>query len=278
MILTGGGDLLIRLFELIVLAPWPLTLAIAGLLVGREYDLQRRRRVQNRALHELRRPLQTMLLAEPDHRAPRPGVGRYAGGRARAGALDLAIAALRDVDASINRSLLTPIAPGPERTGEVFEVGEILAAATERWRSAVLAAGRSISIGVARGGGRVAIDPVEAARALDNLIANALEHGGGDLELAVRGGPDTVRLEVTDGGRALAAAIDDAVRGPAIAATGGGMPAGVSERDRRDPRRGHGVAIVRQIAARAGGTFRLQERQQGFTAILELPAVPTGVA
>ena len=70
----------------------------------------------------------------------------------------------------------------------------------------------------------VLVDPRRAEGALDNLIANALEHGTLSVLVTARRGRRGVRISVVDGG------------------------AGCDGRHRRDPRRGHGLRIVGEVA------------------------------
>ena len=79
-------------------------------------------------------------------------------------------------------------------------------------------------------------DRVRLAQALGNLLANALEHGAGTVEVAARTLSGRVRIEVSD--------------------EGGGLPAPVADLARRPRagrgRRGRGLAIASEIAARHG--------------------------
>jgi two-component system sensor histidine kinase TctE len=94
-------------------------------------------------------------------------------------------------------------------------------------------------------------DPDRLAQALDNLICNAIHHGGlrvsVDASLYSRG----VRVCVVDSG------------GP--------------HRDpgrRGDPRHGHGLRVVSTVAAEHGGRFLVRSSPAGTRAILELPFAP----
>jgi hypothetical protein len=74
-----------------VVAGWP-TIATLALALGAErFRAGRRRSALNRAMHELRRPLQALALSVPQVAPAGPAP------------LDLAIAALDDLDRQINR-------------------------------------------------------------------------------------------------------------------------------------------------------------------------------
>ena len=72
-------------------AAWPLALACATVVVAERVRTRRRRERLNRALHELRRPLQALVLRS---------AGARAGGSA--GHLELALEALADLDREVN--------------------------------------------------------------------------------------------------------------------------------------------------------------------------------
>ena len=74
-------------------AGWPLGVTLAAALVGDRVRKARRRAALNRALHELRRPLQALALAPASPgKSPAPA------------AAELALAALDDLDHEINGS------------------------------------------------------------------------------------------------------------------------------------------------------------------------------
>jgi hypothetical protein len=75
-----------------VAAGWPLAATLALALVAERFRAGRRRSALNRALHELHRPLQAMALA----------VGRPHAVAAASGSLEMAIAALAQLDREIN--------------------------------------------------------------------------------------------------------------------------------------------------------------------------------
>ncbi len=197
---------------------------------------RRRRRGLNRALHELRRPLQALVLASDGEHGP----GSHA--------LRVALTALRDLDGEIN---------GGERRVELRPVDcrAIVQPAVERWAGIAAATRRALTLRWRAGSASVLVDPDRVAQALDNLIDNALRHGGlrvyVDAELCAAG----VRITVRDTG-------------------GSGTPI---RRRPRDGRHGHGLAIVSRVAAEHGGRFRLLQTAAGAAATLELPLAPRAI-
>ncbi|MEO8093247.1 MAG: ATP-binding protein [bacterium] len=214
-------------------ALWPLVAAMALLAVVRVRESRRRSRL-NRALHELRRPLQALALGPP--------TGFRRGAAATPGSLDLALAALEDLDGAVNGT------PAPTRPRPIAGRA-LISAAVERWRAPAARAGRSLKLEWRAGAAVVMADPSRVAQALDNLIANAIEHGG----LRVR-----VEAALCAAGMRVVVAND----GPAA---GDRSP---------DPRRGHGLEVVREVAAAHGGRFALRSEGEATVAALELPLAP----
>jgi signal transduction histidine kinase len=199
------------------------------------------KRELNRALHELRRPLQALVLLEEG-----PGRPAAAPVASRRGLLELAAGALRDLDGALNGG--AEQAP-PRR----FSCREAMMACLERWGPAGARAG---GIRVYWDAGPAVIDgnPARMAQALDNLLANAFEHGGPPV--VVTGARVAGRLRIT-------------------------VANGIGERpslSRVDPRRGHGTEIVSQVASAHGGRFALCHTDRGCVAALELPLAEPGYA
>jgi two-component system OmpR family sensor kinase len=111
--------------------------------------------------------------------------------------------------------------------------------------------------------GSIEIDRLRIEQALDNLIANALDHGEGRVLLTAIREPDALLLTVDDDGAGVDPAVaqrafDRFARGDAARAGSG---------------TGLGLAIVRTIAAAHGGSAGLEPRPGGGTrAWLRLPA------
>ena len=188
---------------------------VLGLVVELGWALARaRRRIRmNRAMHELRRPIQSLSLAID-------GDGRDL--TTAASWMDQVRHALEDLDAEINGRTRAPA-----RTS--VALAEIAYAAECRWRREGVRVEAPVAGAVLRG------DRWRIGSALDNLIANALGHGGGSVKVRALTAPGVARLEVRDGG----------VAEPAHAADAGGG----------DPRRGHGLTVAAGVAASHGGVL-----------------------
>lgn len=200
------------------------------------------RRALNRALHELRRPLQALVLLEDA--SGRPAASPPAA--SRRGLLELAAGALQELDGALNGGSQAQ----PERR---FSCREVVMACLERWRPAAAGSG-GIRVYWDAGPAPVEGDPARMAQALDNLVANALEHGGPPI--VVTGARVSGRIRIT-------------------VANGVGTRPPLSD---RDPRRGHGTEIVSRVARAHRGRFALCHTGAGCVAALELPLADPGYA
>jgi signal transduction histidine kinase len=218
--------------------PMAASFAMAGGFVA--FREARRRSALNAALHELRRPLQALSLlvsAPADSGGP---VGDT---------LEMAVAAIDQLDREINGCA------GLTET-QRFSVRPIVEATVARWRPIALRAGRTLEL-VWRGGDvELAGRPVVLAQVMDNMISNALEHGGGSIAFEAEVDRRLCRLSVRDEGGA-----DRARQSRAL-------PQGWLSGRRRH---GHGLQIVRRIAAQHRGHFSLVRSGEGTEARLALP-------
>jgi two-component system, OmpR family, sensor kinase len=216
------------------LAGWPVGATVAAALACRARGA-RRRGALNRALHELRRPLQALVLS--------------AGGESGPGAhaVRVALTALDDIDREIN---------GGQRRVELRPVDcrALVQPAVERWAGVAAATRRALTLQWRAGSASVLADPDRVAQALDNLIDNALRHGGLRVYVDAELCADGVRITVRDTGGAVTP-----LRRP------------------RDARHGHGLAIVSRVAAEHGGRFRMLRTAAGASATLELPLAPRAI-
>ena len=200
------------------------------------------KRALNRALHELRRPLQALVLLEDRSCRPAAAPPRAT----RRGLLELAATALRDLDGALNGERGTD----PPR---LFSSRESVMACLERWRPQVpRAAGFRVYWDA--GPAMVEGDASRLGQALDNLLSNALEHGRPPVVVTGARVAGRIRITIANGLRP-------------------GRKAGGP-----DPRRGHGTEVVSQVASSHGGRFALCETGSGCVAALELPLAEPGFA
>jgi signal transduction histidine kinase len=204
----------------------------------------RRRSTLNQALHELRRPLQSLALATGTRARPGSAVDT---------SLEMAAAALERLDRQVNGDTLRP------RRGPL-QVRSVAEAAVERWRARARRDGKSLALRWRAGEAHVLGDRFELAQALDNLIANALEHGGERVVVSAGVGHGRLRLAVRDERRCDAGTRRErGWRAPLLTAISG----------RR--RRGHGLRVVRRTAGTHGGGLRVRRSLAGWEAVVELP-------
>ena len=199
------------------------------------------KRALNRALHELRRPLQALVLLEESSGQPAAAPPSAS----RRGLLEVAESALEDLDGALNGG-----APG--RSRRRVSCREIVLACLERWRPVAVPAG-GIRVYWDAGPAPIEGDATRLTQAFDNLIANALEHGVPPVVVTAARVAGRVRITVANG------------RGEGAQCNG-------------DPRRGHGTEIVSEVAADHQGRFALCETGGGCVAALELPLAEPGYA
>ncbi|HWB69775.1 MAG TPA: HAMP domain-containing sensor histidine kinase [Solirubrobacterales bacterium] len=228
---------------------WSLLAAMAIVLAAQGLRAGRRRTALNEAMHELRRPLQAVVLAigGNDHERT-PGV---------LGSVDLAQQALERLDREINGD------PRPHRL-EAVALRPLLRQAVGRWRARAQMSGGTLELRWRGSEASVWAEPEGLAQALDNLIVNAIEHGG--PEIVVEGGlrGSELRVTVEDSGRATR---PESRRG---------NPADVIARLSGKSRHGHGLQVVRRVAAQSGGRFWLRHSDAGSLAVLDLPPLRDG--
>ncbi|MCW3012274.1 MAG: histidine kinase [Solirubrobacterales bacterium] len=227
-----------------------LGLVVALVLLARERRAaSARAELVTRACHEVRGPLTAAHLALH-------GLGRRG----------VPVAAVEDELWRAARALADlAVAPAGERAldaPEAVDVGALLRRQTTSWRAAAEARGCELHLREPAVAALVRADRLRLAQATANLVGNALEHGGGRIEVRVARVGDRVCVEVTD-------------EGP-------GLPAGLRELTRRAHggrgSRGRGLAIAAEIAERHGGCVATAPVSQGARLVLELPACRHPVA
>lgn len=227
-----------------IVGVWPLAVSLAavaaqGLFAGR------RRTALNEALHELRRPLQALALTAPGGRSEPEAIE---------GSVRMAATALERLEREINgespRSQRAPLLMRP-----------LLDATIARWARRAELVGGSLALRWRAGEAMVVGDRDAIARALDNLVVNAIEHGGPSIAVEVRVRDGHLSLAVIDSGRVQEP--EDEERSTRLAE----LLARLSGRRQR----GHGLRLVRRTAAVHGGDFRLHSSDRQTEAVLELP-------
>jgi signal transduction histidine kinase len=231
------------------IAVWP-ALGGAGVTLVAAVRDGRRRTALNERLHEVRRPLQALALMAPAAAGPAGGDGP----------LEMAAAALARLDREINGE-------GEASVRTIVAARPLLESTRRRWRRQAELRGARIELRWEAGEAAIEGDRIDLIAALDNLVANALEHGGPLIEL-------TAGLI---GGRLCLAVVD----------SGNGARRRAREREarRRRPRNllgrlagksrhGHGLRLVRRTATDHGGSFALLRGEEGTSAVLELPLAP----
>lgn len=212
-------------------AGWALSLAFGCLLARANRRDRAMRAGLAEAVHELRRPLQAMALA--------------ADGAAMARQLETALPALADLERVIAGA-------SPELVLRRVELRPLVEAAVGRWASRAGDSSAGVELLWSAGDARAVVDTRRFAQALDNLIANALEHGR-----------SPVIVEAAPCAAGLRLSVRNRVRGAGIA--GGGPAAGGPQA------RGHGLRIVSAIASAHGGRFLFDCSAGWALGVLELP-------
>jgi signal transduction histidine kinase len=113
-----------------------------------------------------------------------------------------------------------------------------------------------------------AIDPIDLAHALTNIVDNALKYTAGPIDVAVRRRGNLLSIEIRDQGPGMSAdevrhAFDRFYRGTRRDVDGSGL----------------GLAIARRAIERAGGTLTLaSDPNAGSCFTIDLPAVGSSPA
>ncbi len=207
------------------------------------------------ASHELRSPLANVraglevALAHPD-RADWPSV-------ARRSLVD--VQRLQRITADLLQLAVDP-AEAP-RPSEVVDLADVV---REQVAERALVLGGPVIRSVVDGPGPVSGDPLQLERLLRNLLDNAVRHAATSVTVHIGWSAGDVVLEVLDDGR--------------------GIPAEERERvfdrfTRLDDARtrdaggsGLGLTLARDIAARHGGTLRVEDSETGARLVARLPA------
>jgi signal transduction histidine kinase len=244
----------------IALIGWAAAAIALVMAAAVSHSLSTRGEAVARACHELRGPLSAIRLGlELGIRR-----GQLPPDRLRAIELELGRAALAldDLALAPQASLLRPRRQAA-RVRERVDVQELLADSVEAWRGAAAARDAELSMRWSGSGAAVLGERLRLAQATGNLIANAIEHGAGPIEVRGRRDRATVRIEVVDRGPGLSRPLAELVGG----------------RRRSRSQRGHGLSIVSRVASAHAGRLSSAPSNRGARLVLELPlAEPTAVS
>lgn len=222
-----------------------LLIAIAAVLLaaGREAWNAHRRSLVNRALHEARRPLQAIALSMP------AGPGRMTPSLP----VWQAIKALGEVDRHLNGGAADKTRPEPIACRLMVE------SCVRRWQSRARMAGAGIEFRWTGPEALVTGDPAALSGALENLILNAIEHGGPRIVVRALVVGRRLRIEVEDGGSS------------GREGDRSGSPERLTTRVSGRSRHGHGLAVARDACNRHGGRLDTELGRQGSRATMVLP-------
>lgn len=223
-------------------------------------SVQRERRIVSDASHELRTPLSVMR-AELEVAARRDRTDQQV--------RDAVASSLEETRrlSRLAEDLLVLARADQGRLplrAEPLDVGDLLDATAMRNRAAATEAGRELRTLVDISGGAVVLgDPDRVAQALDNMVANALRHGDGTVEVrAALAESHRVALSVSDEGPG----IPDALLPHLFERFSQGDPA------HSGPGSGLGLAIVDAIAHAHGGVCHAANGERGGAVVsIEIP-------
>jgi len=197
--------------------------AMSGLALVNGLFLHRRRQLLLDAIHEARRPLAAVMLGLDC-------VAREAASRR----VDLHCTALRveigraavALDSMVGRQPCPALVPV-----DLSNLAEQLARA---WTPLAARRGWPISLGATVSGDLAEAlgDPAEVAQAASNLVANAVEHGSGPVEIGIQRHADRIALVVTN----------PSLRGERLQMTN----------------RGRGLRIASRLVRRSGGQLNIR--------------------
>lgn len=139
---------------------------------------------------------------------------------------------------------------GEEAQLPEISLDSVLAGLQREYQPAFTAARRTMRVEGPRGLA-VRASPVDLAQILQTLVENALDHGNGRVEIAIRGSGSSVVVEVRDEGEGVPTAIAPHIFERSVTSHGSGL----------------GLGLARQLAERNGGRLELVQAQPAVFAV-----------
>jgi signal transduction histidine kinase len=173
-----------------------------------------------RVSHEVRGPLSAAHLAL--HGAARRG--------------EVTPATVATLELELRRATLALEEPSLADPHDI-DLHALLSLQVRTWHDVAAAHGTTLTLAPGIGTALVHADALRVAQATSNVLANAIEHGGGAITIRTVLTGDRVRVEVSDGGPGLPASIAEITRRPTA---GRGT-------------RGRGLAIASTVLSHCGG-------------------------
>jgi signal transduction histidine kinase len=247
--------------ELLIGSALAASLASVVVLLLLAHRLVGRLRSLTRPAHELRGALTALQLgldaADRRARCARGLEARTEGLRAQ---LERATLALADLDRR-RQGEAGPTAPavGLGASSERLDLATIVLRSARAWSQLAPGYGAGLDVDWRAGPVSIVGHATSLTQALDNLIANALEHGGGRVLVEGERRGASARVTISDGGPGAGWLHADSTGAPW-----------------RSPR-GHGLAIAREAIEAHGGRLMTGVGGNGAALVLELP-VSTAVS
>lgn len=216
------------------------------ILAGGRWRDCRRRNALNQSLHEIRRPLQALVLLSPAGRGPLPAGGPRV---SMAEPVLQAMSAVGDLDRELNGG------PAAAKRSETIAARLMADGCVRRWQSRAALVGGRIELSWSGPDVLLRGDGVALAAALENLIVNAIEHGGPEVSVSGCVIGRRVRIEVSDNG------VDGRPAGRLR------TPAGKRGRGNH----GHGLAVAERAVSEHGGRLDTAFDSGGSRVAIVLP-------
>jgi len=238
--------------ELLALGGWVAAIAAAAAALTTRHLVARRIEGIARASHELR-----------------GGIGAARLGLALADAAsELARSRLRAVELELDRATLAlddlDGRPSTWAFGSI-DVADLLTDCVEAARSAAAVQGTELRMSWSGKSTSVVGDRVRLGQAITNLIVNAIEHGGGVVDVRGEGDGDAITVEVLDDGPGLPKPVAELIR-RARRHRRCGLGLRIAER-----RRGLGLGIAADIVSCHRGRLSAAPSVRGARLMIELP-------